>query len=166
MFQLLLKEAGEAFRHADIHPLTAYEECTYTYVPNPPSHPSRWSILSIKKTEGPPRLALCRHFFMPWWFPADKRINWILIPLAEAQKWERLPGVLDKQRLYLVNVDLWDCYNVLPRGKRESFSPDVSTLVPNLHLLYVFLYTSTRAAILSANAMLAHILWRTIYVDR
>ncbi|PHJ23683.1 rnb family domain-containing protein [Cystoisospora suis] len=48
--------------------------------------------------------------------PIDKRINWILIPLAEAQKWERLPGVLDKQRLYLVNADVWDCYNVLPRG--------------------------------------------------
>ncbi|KEP61822.1 UNVERIFIED_CONTAM: RNB family domain-containing protein, partial [Hammondia hammondi] len=48
--------------------------------------------------------------------PLDKRISWILIPLREAQKWVSLPGLLDKQRLYLVNVDVWDAFNVLPRG--------------------------------------------------
>ncbi|KFG59670.1 RNB family domain-containing protein [Toxoplasma gondii RUB] len=48
--------------------------------------------------------------------PLDKRISWVLIPLREAQNWVSLPGPLDKQRLYLVNVDVWDAFNVLPRG--------------------------------------------------
>ncbi|CBZ51818.1 putative RNB-like protein domain containing protein [Neospora caninum Liverpool] len=48
--------------------------------------------------------------------PLDKRISWILVPLREAQKWESLPGLLDKQRLYLVNIDVWDAFSVLPRG--------------------------------------------------
>ncbi|PFH33032.1 RNB family domain-containing protein [Besnoitia besnoiti] len=53
--------------------------------------------------------------------PLDSRINWILVPLKEAQKWEKLPGPLDKQRLYLVNVDAWDVYNILPRGSLLAY---------------------------------------------